>query len=240
MPMSAPPTLATMAPPHHQQQTQHSHMMSVQTPVTSSGQHPSPVHAQEPFNRPPPTPQYYSQQPNTPQQHPHYAYSTGPSPTQSTPLSAGGAMGRQTQMSPATSGPAPLSAPPVPGGHYAQRPPFSSAYQPSHSAHGPVLSNLNNPNAPAMLMGGLPQGLVGFNSGHAANMQTMYNNNSHQSHQTPQNDRPFKCDVCPQSFNRNHDLKRHKRIHLAVKPFPCGHCDKSFSRKDALKVRFNF
>jgi uncharacterized Zn-finger protein len=48
-------------------------------------------------------------------------------------------------------------------------------------------------------------------------------------------DRPFKCDQCPQSFNRNHDLKRHKRIHLAVKPFPCPSCDKSFSRKDALK-----
>lgn len=49
-------------------------------------------------------------------------------------------------------------------------------------------------------------------------------------------ERPFKCDQCPQSFNRNHDLKRHKRIHLAVKPFPCPSCDKSFSRKDALKV----
>ncbi|KFX94994.1 hypothetical protein O988_06050 [Pseudogymnoascus sp. VKM F-3808] len=48
-------------------------------------------------------------------------------------------------------------------------------------------------------------------------------------------DRPFKCDLCPQSFNRNHDLKRHKRIHLAVKPYPCGECEKSFSRKDALK-----
>lgn len=48
-------------------------------------------------------------------------------------------------------------------------------------------------------------------------------------------ERPFKCDQCPQSFQRSHDLKRHKRIHLAIKPFPCPSCDKSFSRKDALK-----
>lgn len=47
--------------------------------------------------------------------------------------------------------------------------------------------------------------------------------------------RPFKCDLCFQSFNRNHDLKRHKRIHLAIKPFPCPSCEKCFSRKDALK-----
>ncbi|CAK7217315.1 hypothetical protein SBRCBS47491_003122 [Sporothrix bragantina] len=53
---------------------------------------------------------------------------------------------------------------------------------------------------------------------------------------TAVHERPFKCDQCPQSFNRNHDLKRHKRIHLAVKPFPCNYCEKSFSRKDALKV----
>ncbi|CAK7206662.1 hypothetical protein SEUCBS139899_009466 [Sporothrix eucalyptigena] len=52
---------------------------------------------------------------------------------------------------------------------------------------------------------------------------------------TAVHERPFKCDQCPQSFNRNHDLKRHKRIHLAVKPFPCNYCEKSFSRKDALK-----
>jgi len=57
---------------------------------------------------------------------------------------------------------------------------------------------------------------------------------------TSPDDRRLKCDKCPQSFNRNHDLKRHKRIHLAVKPFPCGHCEKSFSRKDALKVRCLF
>ena len=49
-------------------------------------------------------------------------------------------------------------------------------------------------------------------------------------------DRPFKCVQCPQTFHRRHDLKRHERIHLVVKPFPCRSCDKTFSRKDALKV----
>lgn len=47
--------------------------------------------------------------------------------------------------------------------------------------------------------------------------------------------RPFKCEICGSSFSRNHDLKRHSRIHLDVKPFPCTSCDKAFARKDALK-----
>ena len=83
-----------------------------------------------------------------------------------------------------------------------------------------------------MQPGLLPQ----FSSGYAANSQNLYNSQQHPNQQPVPNDRPFKCDQCPQSFNRNHDLKRHKRIHLSVKPFPCNHCDKSFSRKDALKV----
>ena len=96
---------------------------------------------------------------------------------------------------------------------------------------GPVLSNLHSPGGNLQLVSGMGGMIPPFNSGHVAHMQ-MYGNQQ----QAPQNDRPFKCDQCPQSFNRNHDLKRHKRIHLAVKPFPCGHCEKSFSRKDALKV----
>jgi hypothetical protein len=83
------------------------------------------------------------------------------------------------------------------------------------------------------LVGVHPGMMPGFNSGHAAQMPHFMGHNPHQ--QPASTDRPFKCDQCPQSFNRNHDLKRHKRIHLAVKPFPCTHCDKSFSRKDALK-----
>jgi hypothetical protein len=98
----------------------------------------------------------------------------------------------------------------------------------------PVLTNVNNPGGQmALVGGGMPHSMMpAYNSGQ--HYSQMYAHHPHQAQ--PPNDRPFRCDQCPQSFNRNHDLKRHKRIHLAVKPFPCGHCDKSFSRKDALKV----
>lgn len=54
----------------------------------------------------------------------------------------------------------------------------------------------------------------------------------------PQDQRPFKCDQCSHAFQRNHDLKRHRRIHLAVKPYSCRSCEKRFTRKDALKRHF--
>ncbi|PVV03907.1 hypothetical protein BB560_001598 [Smittium megazygosporum] len=47
--------------------------------------------------------------------------------------------------------------------------------------------------------------------------------------------RPFKCPTCDQSFSRNHDLKRHVKIHTGVKPYKCKRCNKSFGRSDALK-----
>lgn len=47
--------------------------------------------------------------------------------------------------------------------------------------------------------------------------------------------RPFACDLCALSFNRQHDLKRHRDTHTGDKPFPCESCGKSFTRKDALK-----
>jgi uncharacterized Zn-finger protein len=53
------------------------------------------------------------------------------------------------------------------------------------------------------------------------------------------NDRRFKCDQCPRSFKRNHEFKRHKRTHLAVKLFPCRHCKKGFTREYTLKVCWN-
>ena len=48
--------------------------------------------------------------------------------------------------------------------------------------------------------------------------------------------RPYSCDLCALSFNRQHDLKRHRETHTGEKPHLCnGGCGKTFTRKDALK-----
>ncbi|KAJ7815826.1 hypothetical protein B0H13DRAFT_1522956, partial [Mycena leptocephala] len=48
--------------------------------------------------------------------------------------------------------------------------------------------------------------------------------------------RPFPCDSCAISFERHHDLKRHKATHNGERPYICnGGCNKTFTRKDALK-----
>ena len=47
-------------------------------------------------------------------------------------------------------------------------------------------------------------------------------------------DRPFRCDLCVASFVRNHDLKRHARLH-EPRAYRCGGCGKVFSRRDAIK-----
>ncbi|EMD32704.1 hypothetical protein CERSUDRAFT_118458 [Gelatoporia subvermispora B] len=47
-------------------------------------------------------------------------------------------------------------------------------------------------------------------------------------------ERPFRCAHCPASFVRNHDLKRHARLHER-RAWRCAGCDKIFSRRDAIK-----
>jgi len=196
--------------------------------VSGSMTQPSPLSHQGPFTRPPPTPTYsYSSQPSSSTSQ-SYQYSAGPSPIQQSPVGAG----QLSSMSPTN---APGSQMPSlhHHHHHQNQSPYTAQRPFSYPLPGPVLSNINHPNNQLALVNGMSAGMVqGYNSGHAAQIQSMYGHGPSPS----ANDRPFKCDQCPQSFNRNHDLKRHKRIHLAVKPFPCGHCDKSFSRKDALKV----
>lgn len=161
------------------------------------------------------------------------------------------------QSQPAPSASAPPAQPPPPPPQY--QPPYPSYSLPA--MNGPVWTNVSNPTSNQMtFVGGMvPPSIVpyGPNSGYVAQMHRFYGANASANSSAGgadptavlaartgflppassiPTDRPFRCDMCRQSFNRNHDLKRHKRIHLAVKPFPCGHCDKSFSRKDALKV----
>jgi hypothetical protein len=191
----------------------------------------SPVDAGDGSNQKlPPTPTMYGgpQSSSTPQQA-TFSYS-GPSPVQQSPHSASAP---ESRVSPPVTQPS--------GSHdHAQnhfvRPPYPSYSLPPMP--GPVMTNVNSPNGQMTIVGSMQQSMIppGYNSGYAASNQSLYGNQQPQAVQPPTVERPFKCDQCPQSFNRNHDLKRHKRIHLAVKPFPCNHCDKSFSRKDALKV----
>ncbi|KAJ3576778.1 hypothetical protein NP233_g190 [Leucocoprinus birnbaumii] len=64
----------------------------------------------------------------------------------------------------------------------------------------------------------------------------LYSLRAHQrSHSTH---RPFRCTICPASFARNHDLKRHVRLH-DKKAWKCGGCQKIFSRRDAIKRHKN-
>lgn len=213
-----------------------------QTPISATATQPSPGGGIDSYTqRPQSTPSafYSHSQPSSAQQSnfPPFSHS---SPVQQSPMSAPPQGSRMSPMSShSATFPPPTSQYPYGRVSYA---PYLPAMSAPAQLGGPVLSNIHNPGNPMGMMGmpthGLPGGIIppGYHSGHVAQL-------THQLYGPPptaHNERPFKCDQCPQSFNRNHDLKRHKRIHLAVKPFPCGHCDKSFSRKDALKVKCTY
>ncbi|KAL3422338.1 hypothetical protein PVAG01_06494 [Phlyctema vagabunda] len=205
--------LPALAPQQHQQQMNNT-IMNSQQPASQAPQQ-GPLHAPDNYGgRPPPTPTYYTPS-STPQQPSFPAY-TQQTPPQHSPNHSSGPSHRPSsaqshhQMA-------------APQGYHPR--PYTGYNLPAMS--GPIMSNVHSPGNQMSLVGGMSMQYPS----HQMNGQVY----GHPGQQQPQNDRPFKCDQCAQSFNRNHDLKRHKRIHLAVKPFPCGHCEKSFSRKDALK-----
>jgi hypothetical protein len=163
-------------------------------------------------------PSYQGNSPNGSPSYNYFQYSSGPT---------SGSMPENNSTLPP-----PMNRPPIPQHlsqhHYQQYPPPSSypSSQPYMGGPGSAGFRYGSPPMDPSLRGNpynRPPGMMRPGSG------GMVVNNQ---------ERPFKCDQCPQSFNRNHDLKRHKRIHLAVKPFPCPSCEKSFSRKDALKVLY--
>jgi hypothetical protein len=101
------------------------------------------------------------------------------------------------------------------------------------------MTNIHHPGTPLALMGAMSGmgGMPGYN--HHPGLSPHHPHHLYVHHPggpPPQSERPFKCTECQQAFNRNHDLKRHQRIHLEIKPYACEDCGKRFSRKDALKV----
>lgn len=250
LPVSSPPTSTVQQHQQQQQQQQHqnamAHQQTFMRPQTNDPSSPGPppqpldhnMNPYDPKHAPPPI-FNSSSQPTTPQQG---SFPSGYVGTSSVPQSGLGVHAPPSRMG-SISGQSSMQT----QMQQFPRPPYPSYSLPAMT--GPIMTNVHSPGGQMSLMGTLPQpGLVPgptFNSGHAAmqHQQHLYGGHPHglgpppgHMHPGPPNDRPFKCDQCPQSFNRNHDLKRHRRIHLEVKPFPCAHCVKSFSRKDALKV----
>ena len=143
-----------------------------------------------------------------------YPYALDRSPTSMPPQQAYGALDSQS---------VPLAQPS--GNMHA--PQNSSPYPQSHSP--PASHPYATPHSPSMSHGqdSLAQYPAQLNYQEPLDSLSQYP-------ASPQ--RPFSCDMCALSFNRQHDLKRHRDTHTGEKPFLCnGGCGKTFTRKDALK-----
>ncbi|KAI1163588.1 hypothetical protein F5B18DRAFT_619281 [Nemania serpens] len=205
--------------PPHSQHLQH----GILSPHTTQPPSPALTASADNYTRAPPTASYYTASSSTPQQPPFPAFPPPhPSPSQLSSTTAGG----PTRAIPSLSSQHHTSMgtlPPYGNRHY--------NYSTAVPNMGPmVLSNMGNPGGQMHLMGTTNPLSSYHHAGHGLPHHNMY-----AGPPNAQQDRPYRCDTCSQSFNRNHDLKRHKRIHLEVKPFPCVYCDKAFSRKDALR-----
>lgn len=186
--------------------------------------------------RPPHTPTSYYPQTSASQQPTFSSYAssvTQPPATTSSAVTSSASVPRAATSIPAMAPPLQYS-----GGRPQAVPSMASmaSYASYNPIPGPVLSNMHHPGAPLAMVGSM-SGLSSYS--HHTGLSAHHPHHLYVHHPggpSPQSERPFKCNECTQAFNRNHDLKRHQRIHLAIKPFGCDDCEKRFSRKDALKV----
>ncbi|KAJ7282996.1 hypothetical protein C8J57DRAFT_56708 [Mycena rebaudengoi] len=158
---------------------------------------------------------------------PSYTASNGSSsvPTQPMYPSGSGSGSRHPYPSPYPPHTQPHSAHAASHSHssshgYAQQYPHTSPSRPrSHSVYGPQQA------APSMAP-----------HPYAQQVPLSPTAGTHYSEYSSSQPRPFSCDMCTLSFNRQHDLKRHRETHTGDKPYLCnGGCGKTFTRKDALK-----
>lgn len=52
-------------------------------------------------------------------------------------------------------------------------------------------------------------------------------------------EKPYKCQICNQSFRIKKTLTKHMVIHSDARPFNCQHCNATFKRKDKLKYHID-
>ncbi|KAF5370716.1 hypothetical protein D9758_001892 [Tetrapyrgos nigripes] len=122
----------------------------------------------------------------------------------------------------------------APGAHPSSHLPHSSSHSTSHPYGSSYPQSYRHRSHSQSQSYSMPPGMMTSSSTYPGPTQVPLTPTTTQY--TASSSRPFSCDLCALSFNRQHDLKRHRETHTGEKPYLCnGGCGKTFTRKDALK-----